>query len=96
VRCARDGDAKICTYAWAYQRLFNESPPKWSQAYAKKVIALSDNTPVMELPPLGKVGLDSFIVSSKTGLPGEGHWKNSAYDREEWERVLGTATLLRS
>jgi hypothetical protein len=96
VRCANEGDAKICTYAWAYQRLFGESPRKWSQAYAKKVITLSENTPVAELPTLGGVGLDSFVVSSKTGLPGEGHWKCSAYDREEWERVLGTATLLRS
>jgi hypothetical protein len=34
---------------------------------------------------LGKVGLDSFIVNDRTGLPGEGHWKSSAYDREEWE-----------
>jgi hypothetical protein len=49
----------------------------------------------MELSTLGKVGLDSFIVSSRTGLPGDGHWKSSAYDREEWERVLGTGTLLR-
>jgi hypothetical protein len=96
VRCANEGDAKIRTYAWAYQRLFGESPRKWSQAYAKKVITLSENTPVAELPTLGGVGLDSFVVSSKTGLPGEGHWKCSAYDREEWERVLGTATLLRS
>ena len=96
VRCAKEGDAKICTYAWAYHRLFGESPRKWSQAYAKKVITLSENTPVAELPTLGNVGLDSFIVSSKTGLPSDGHWKCSAYDREEWERVLGTATLLRS
>ena len=96
VRCATKGDTKICTYAWAYRRLFGESPRKWSQAYAKKVITLSENTPLAEVPTLGNVGLDSFIVSSKTGLPGEGHWKRSAYDREEWERVLGTATLLRS
>jgi hypothetical protein len=96
VRCAKKGDAKICTYAWAYHRLFGESPRKWSQAYAKKVITLAKKTPIAELLTLGNVGLDSFIVSSKTGLPGEGHWKTSAYDREEWERVLGTATLLRS
>jgi hypothetical protein len=96
VRCAKEGDAKICTYAWAYQYLFGESPQKWSQAYAKKVIALAENTPVVDLPTLGSVGLDSFIVSSRTGLPGDGHWKCSAYDREEWERVLGTAQLLRS
>jgi hypothetical protein len=83
-------------HAWAYHRLFGESPRKWSQAYAKKVFTLAKKTPIAELLTLGNVGLDSFIVSSKTGLPGEGHWKTSAYDREEWERVLGTATLLRS
>lgn len=95
VQSAKEGDAQICTYAWAYRYLFGKSAPKWSQAYAKKVLALAENTPPTELPTLGKVGLDSFIVSSRTGLPGEGHWKCSNYDREEWERVLGTATVLR-
>lgn len=96
VRSAKEGNAQICTYAWAFRYLFGESPRKWSQAYAKKVLALAENTPVTEVPTLGKVGLDSFIVASRTGLPGEGHWKRSVYDREEWERVLGTATLLRA
>jgi hypothetical protein len=95
VRMAKECDAQICTYAWAYRHLFNESPAKWSQAYARQVITLAVNTPLIELPTLGKVGLDSFIVSSRTGLPGEEHWKRSAYDREDWERVLGTAMLLR-
>jgi hypothetical protein len=94
VRAAQQGDAKICTYAWAYCHIFGESPTIWSQAYARKVLVLAENTPRTELSTLGKVGLDSFIVSSRTGLPGDGHWKSSAYDREEWERVLGTATLL--
>lgn len=95
VRSSKEGDARICTYAWAYRNLFGEPGPKWSQAYAKKVLAVAVNTPVIELPTLGKVGLDSFIVSSGTGIPGDGHWKSAAYDREEWERVLGTATVLR-
>jgi hypothetical protein len=95
VRLAKEGDAQICTYAWAYRQLFNESPAKWSQAYAKQVITLAEKTPSTELPTLGKVGLDSFIVSSRTGLPREGHWRCSAYDGDDWERVLGTATLLR-
>jgi len=95
VRSAKEGDARICTYAWAYRHLFGEPGPKWSQAYAKKVLAVAVNTPVIELPTLGKVGLDSFIVSSGTGIPGDGHWKSATYDREEWERVLGTATVLR-
>ena len=95
VRMAKEGDAQICTYAWVYRQLFNESPAKWSQAYARRVIRLAEKTPYTELTTLGKVGLDSFIVSSRTGLPGKGHWRCSAYDRDDWERVLGTATLLR-
>jgi hypothetical protein len=95
VRAAEQGNAEICTYAWAYRHLFGDSPPIWSQAYARKVFVLAENTPRKELSSLGKVGLDSFIVSSRTGLPGEGHWRCAAYDREEWERVLGTGTLLR-
>ena len=51
VRSAKKGDAQICTYAWAYCYLFGESPPKWSQAHAKKVLALAENTPVTELSP---------------------------------------------
>jgi hypothetical protein len=94
IQSAKKGNAQICTYAWAYCHLFDESPSKWSQAYAKKVLSLAASTPLTELPTLGKVGLDTFIVSKRTGLPGEGHWKDSSYDREEWERVLGTATLL--
>ena len=38
VRTAKEGDAQICTYAWAYRYLFGASTPKWSQAYAKKVL----------------------------------------------------------
>ena len=95
VQSAEEGDARICTYVLAYRHLFREFTSKWSPAYAKKVLALAVNTAFIELPTLGKVGLDSFIVSSRTGLPGEGHWKCSAYDRDDWERVLGTATLLR-
>ena len=95
LRSAKEGDARICTYAWAYRYLFGESTSRWSQAFAKKVLAVAVNTPPTELPNLGSVGLDSFIVGSRTGLPGERHWKSSDYDREEWERVLGTATLLR-
>ena len=95
LRSAKEGDARICTYAWAYHHLFGEFTSKWSQAYAKKVLAVAVNTPHTELSALGKVRLDSFIVRSDTGLPGERHWESSDYDREEWERVLGTATLLR-
>ena len=91
---AREGNAQVCTYAWAYRYLFNASYSKWSQAYANQVVLVAEKTPLAELPGLGAVRLDAFIVASKTGLPGNGHCESANYDREDWERVLGTATLL--
>jgi hypothetical protein len=95
IKCAQEGNAEICTYAWAYRHLFDGSYLKWSQAYAKKVLSVATITPPAELAGFGKVRLDAFIVSSNTRLPGNGHWESAAYIREDWERVLGTATVLR-
>ena len=85
---AREGNAQVCTYAWAYRHLFDASYSKWSQAYAKQVVSVAENTPPAELPGLGAVRLDAFVVASKTGLPSDGHWESANYDREDWERVL--------
>ena len=90
---ARKGTAKVCTYAWAYRHIFDSSYSKWSQAYAKKVVSVAKETPLVELPGLGAVRLDAFIVASRTGFPGNGHWESANYEREDWERVLGTAKL---
>ena len=90
---ARKGNAKVCTYACAYRHLFDSSYSKWSQAYAKKVVSVAKETPLAELPGLGAVRLDAFIVASRTGVPGNGHWESANYEREDWERVLGTAKL---
>ena len=91
---AGEGNAQVSTYAWAYRYLFDASYAKWSQAYANQVVSVAESTPPAELPGLGAVGLDAFVVASKTGLPSDGHWESANYDREDWERVLGTATLL--
>ena len=90
---ARKGNAKVCTYAWAYRHLFHSSYSKWAQAYTKKVVSIAKETPLVELPGLGAVRLDTFIVTSRSGLPGKGHWESANYEREDWERVLGTAKL---
>jgi hypothetical protein len=91
---AVDGDPQVCTYAWAYRVLFNSSYSKWSQAYANRVIELARCTTPRELPGLGFVRLDAFIVSKKDGRPSDGYWPPAEHDREEWERVLGDATIL--
>lgn len=63
--------------------------------YAKKVLSVATITPPAELAGLGEVRLDAFIVRSNTSLPGDGHWESAAYIREDWERVLGTASIIR-
>jgi hypothetical protein len=88
------GDPQVCTYAWAYRVLFSSSYSKWSQAYANRVIQLARRTAPRDLPGLGSVRLDAFIVSKKDGLPSNGYWPPAQHDREEWERVLGDAAIL--
>jgi hypothetical protein len=94
VERANGGDAQICTYSWAYRHIFNASYNNWSQAYAKKVIQVAERTPLMHLPGLGALRLDAFIVAQRTGRPSIGHWRSADHDPEDWERVLGTATVL--
>ncbi len=91
---ASTGEPEICTYSWAYRHLIDPSCTKWSQAYANAVIKLSLSTPMMQLPGLGAVRLDTFIVSKGSRVPSNGHWDSASYDREDWERTLGAATLL--
>ena len=87
------GNARVCTYSWAYRYLFSRSHGKWSQACTKQVVEAAQRTRLRELPGLGAVRLDAFVVAKGTGLPGEGHWRSAHYDREDWERVLGTAMV---
>ena len=82
---AREGNAQICTYAWAYRYIFDATYSKWSQAYSSQVVSAAEGTAPAELPGLGAVRLDAFIVASKTGLPSDGHWDSANYDREDWE-----------
>jgi predicted nuclease with RNAse H fold len=91
---AAEGDPQVCTYAWAYRVLFNTSYDKFSQAYARQVIDLACRTHPRELPGLGLVRLDAFIVSKKDGVPSDGYWPFAHHGREEWERVLGNARIL--
>jgi hypothetical protein len=94
IATALEGNSQVCTYSWAYRHLFTSSYHKWAQAYAKRVIEVAQRTPLRELPGLGAVRLDAFVVAKKSGLPSDGHWQSAQYDREDWERVLGTATVL--
>jgi hypothetical protein len=91
---AINGDPQVCTYGWAYRTLFDASYTKFSMAYAPKAIEMARRTGPSELPGLGLVRLDTFIVSKRDGLPGDGYWPAAHHDLEEWERVLGNATII--
>jgi hypothetical protein len=88
------GNPMICTYSWAYRYLFHASYTTWAQAYAGQVIEIAKRTRLQELPGLGAVCLDTFVVSKRSRLPSDGHWPTAHYEREDWERALGMATVL--
>jgi hypothetical protein len=91
---AIEGNPQVCTYGWAYRTLFNASYTKFSMAYARKAVEVACRTRPRELPGLGMVRLDAFIVSKRDGLPSDGYWPAAHHDREDWERVLGYATIV--
>jgi hypothetical protein len=86
--------AQVCTYAWAYRHLFNIPFKNFSQAFAQKVIQVAQKTPPMHVRGLGAVRLDCFIVAKATGRPSGGHWDSANYTPQDWDRVLGRATVL--
>jgi hypothetical protein len=91
---AAEGEPQVCTYGWAYRALFGASYTKFSMAYARKAIGVAIRTRPRELPGLGLVRLDTFIVAKKDGFPSDGYWPAAHHDREEWERTLGNARVL--
>lgn len=95
IQRALHGNPGIVNFKTAYKIFFDQpNLETWSQAYAPRVVSVARNVPLAHLPGLGAVRLDTFIVNSRTHMPGESHWKDAHYDREDWERVLGNATIL--
>jgi hypothetical protein len=90
---AMEGNASVCTYAFAYKFIFLEKPEKWSQAYNNKLLNIATKTPTMKFAKLGQVHLDTFIVGKETAVPGEGHW-GPRYSKQDWLDVLGAAKVL--
>lgn len=95
IQRALHGNAGIINYKTAYQVIFNlPNLERWAQAFGQKVVLVAENVPIAHLPGLGAVRLDTFIVRSRTHMPGDRHWNDAHYEREDWERVLGNATIL--
>lgn len=93
VECCKAGAAQLCTYAWAYQQIFARTPARWSQAYARQVIAIARATPALLLQGLGPVKLDTFIVTSSNHLPSTGHWATAPYTPKQWNVLFAHAQV---
>jgi hypothetical protein len=92
VSWGKSGEAVVCTYKAAFEHIFSKN---WrGQGHSQQVTRVAEATQLVELHGLGLVRLDAFIVTGKTRSPGLGHWKRAEYDREQWERALGTADLI--
>jgi hypothetical protein len=71
----------------------NQGPNAWDP-----VISLAKGTVPQDLPGLGAVPLDTFLVAEakRPAMPGQGHWARAGYDEDDWLRVLGAAELIRA
>ena len=66
---AREANAQICTYAWAYRYIFDATYSKWSQAYANQVVSVAENTAPAELPGLAWIPMLVFGVNTTEPQP---------------------------
>jgi hypothetical protein len=82
----------VVTYASAFALLFaseGRAPARWSPDLARKVLAAAAATSRRELPGLGAVALDAFVVDSTFRTPGRGHWPTAGYTVEAWRACFG-------
>ena len=92
---AAHGDPRLCTYKDAWQHLFQpDAAMNWGQSRSSKVTELATSTSPIDVPGLGSVRLDSFIVTDAAKRPGEGHWGAVEYTEDDWDRVLGCGEWL--
>lgn len=84
-RFLNDGVASVCSYAEAIELVF-QLP--FSRARVREVAQLASGVGGETLANLGRVNLDTFIVSKKSGMPGDGHWKTAAYEKDAWLAIF--------
>lgn len=94
VDAVNDGHPIIASYSWVYGRLFGSTPRPWSQGHASEVASIAHGTTRRHVHGLGPVALDTFVVSTTTRVPGEGHWPAATYERTAWEHAFVGAQLL--
>ncbi len=72
----------------------DQSPTPWSQGHAAKVTEIAHRTELSHVNGLGAVAFDTFIVGSKTRIPGPGLWRAVNYREADWHRVFSGALML--
>jgi hypothetical protein len=86
--------AVLLTYGAAWDLLRPGQPRRGANVYGPMLRAAAGLTRA-EVAGLGPVALDTFIVNADRREPGEGHWDDVDYTRQDWGRVFGRAVLLR-
>jgi len=82
----------VVTYAAAYTLLFPDQAravSRWSPALAAEVVRAASATGRRDLPGLGPVALDAFVVDSTFQVPGRGHWAVAPYTAADWRACFG-------
>jgi hypothetical protein len=91
---AAPGAAVLLTYGAAWDLLRPGRPRRGARAYAP-MLRLASGLPRLDVPALGPVALDTFIVNAQSREPGDGHWDDVDYSRADWRRAFAGAALLR-
>jgi hypothetical protein len=79
---------EVISYKGAYTALVGPPPRPWAQADSGKVLNAAKSSGVRDFAGL-PVELDTFIVSKKLGVPGDGHYISRRYNKEKWRETFG-------
>jgi hypothetical protein len=93
-RSADPGAAVLLTYGAAWDLLRPGRPRRGPRAYGP-MLRIAAGLSRVDVPALGPVALDTFIVNAQSKEPGDGHWDDVDYTRTDWRRAFAGAVLLR-
>jgi hypothetical protein len=88
------GAGVLLTYGAAWDLLRPGRPRRGARAYTP-MLRVAAGLPRLDVPGLGPVALDTFIVNAQSREPGDGHWDDVDYTRSAWRRAFAGAALLR-
>ena len=78
----------LITYRGAFGSIFGHVPERWSQAHARRVVAVATRTDRRRLTRSLSGRLDALIVNKKQGVPSAGHFEVAAYTKEDWQEAF--------